>query len=851
MTQRIARAKHFASLLHRLIGQPLFRDRARTSVTVLAVALGVATVVAIDLAGEASAGSFRSSMETLQGSASYEIRQVGGIPEGLYGELARLPEPLRFSARVEGYGMVPGTGERVPVFGVDLLGDPMLRGWGGIDGADLSTLTGSRAVWVSPALEAEPGDRIDLIFNDHAETLDVQGVLQDTHFQGASLGRMVLADIALAQRLLDRTGRLDRIYVQAPEEGDPKRAESLRRHLPPSAELSEAGIQSRQNRKMLSAFRWNVRVLSYIALLVGAFLVYNAVAVSVVRRRPQIGIVRALGASQRMVRWGFLVEGGLLGICGAALGLPLGQLFAFAAVEAMGQTVEALYVSSAPGAVEIRPWTVALSVITGMGVALASAWRPAHEAAAVRPTEAMARARRDYLARGSSRKWAGIALGLAGLAVALCFVPAWERIPLAGYAAALALIAAAALVTPQAAASGLRLVERLFAMPFGVAGTLGARGLTASLARTAVIVAALCTATAMMVSVGVMVGSFRETVSLWMDRQLQADLYLRPEGPSAPDQSPTMSEEVALRVEQSPEVAAVDRFRVHAIEYGGLPARLGLGDVRVHGRRAGIRFLEGLRPETIWDRLTSGDSVIVSEPFSNKHDVHAGDTIALPLGPDGVRFQVEGVYYDYSGEQGYLIGDRSNLLRYLPDRRLSSLSVYLREGSDAEEARASIVRTLSGSNVQVTRNRDLRERALVVFDRTFAITYALEAIAVIVAILGMAGALIILVIDRRADLGVLRVLGASQSQVRRLVLAQAGMLGLISTATGCLLGGGLSLILIKVINKQSFGWTIQFHWPIAFLLAALAAIWAASFVAGVYPARMAAALNPVGVLHEE
>ena len=313
----VTRAQASARLLYRMIGQPLFRDHARTLATVLAVALGVATVVAIDLAGEASTGSFRSSMETLQGSASYEIHQVGGIPEDLFGKLSRLAVPLRFSARIEGFGVVEDSGERVPLFGADLLGDVMLSGWNDLGSTNLVDVANSRAVWVSAAFGATQGERIRLTINDRTQDFTVHGVLREARFHGASLGSMVLMDIALAQRVLDRGGLLDRIYVQVPAGLDERWSEILEPHLPPAAILSEAGIRSRQSRKMLSAFRWNVKVLSYIALLVGAFLVYNAVSVSVVRRRTQIGIVRALGASQPMVQWAFLAEGCLLGACWA------------------------------------------------------------------------------------------------------------------------------------------------------------------------------------------------------------------------------------------------------------------------------------------------------------------------------------------------------------------------------------------------------------------------------------------------------------------------------------------------------------------------------------------------------
>ena len=838
-------------LLYRLIGRPLLRDPARTGVTTLAVALGIAVIVAIDLAGEASAGSFRSSLETLQGRASYEIRQVGGVPEALFGELSRIPEPLRFSARIEGFALLAATRERVPVFGVDLLGEASLGDWHGFPAASLADLEGAPAIWVSEAVGADTGDTLELTVNDRAQTFAVKGVLGGSGSQDASLGSMVLMDLALAQRVFDRAGRLDRIYVYVPEGDAQDWAAVIEERLPSSVELVPAGVRSRQNRRMLGAFRWNLRILSYIALIVGAFLIYNTVAVSVVRRRPQIGIARAVGASRQAVRWAFLAEGCFFGVAGAALGLPLGRLLAAGAVESIGSTVQSLYVSSAPAEVALGPWTAVTAACAGIVVAIGSAWWPAREAALVPPTEAMAKARPEYEAAEKRGKLTVRAFACAGLSAGLCALPAWDRIPLAGYLAALGFVASAAMLVPAVSVASLRLLGRALSPLMGVAAQLGSRTLSAALGRTSVMVAALATATAMMVSVGIMVGSFRKTVDLWMANQLRADLYVRAEGESTPDAAPTIGGEVADRIESLPSVEDVDRFRSYPISFGGLPATLALGEVRVHGSRSGLRFLDGLKAEDVLDRLASGNSLIVSEPFSEKHRLDAGDTIELPLGEGRARFDVAGVYYDYSGEQGYLIGDRSVLLGYLPDPRLSSVAVYLHPAADPEAARDEIVRAVAGSKVQVVRNRQLRERAIAVFDRTFAITYALEAIAVAVAILGMAGALFTLVIDRRSELSVMRALGASRSQVQRIVWVQAGMLGLVSNLVGLLLGGALSLVLIKVINKQSFGWTIQFHWPVAFLVGALGIIYAASLAAGLYPARAAAAWDPSEGLHEE
>ncbi len=839
-----------ARLFVRLIVRPLLREPLRALLTTLAVALGVAVVTAIDLAGESSTGSFRSSLETLSGAAVYEISAVGGAPERALGDLARLPYPLRFAARMEDYALVGPQRERVPFFGVDIVGDPVAA----VEAAAFRENRGERltepGVFVGAALGYAEGDTVEMTINDRTHRLRVAGVLNRGRAQAGAQDRFAAMDIAHAQRLLDRLGRIDRIYVyDAPEGGEWERA--VRDALPAGAAFEPAGARSEGNRRMLRAFRLNLRVLSYIAMIVGAFLIYNTIAVSVVHRRTEIGVLRALGASRLTIRCAFLLEGALFGLAGSALGIPLGWALAAGAVEAMGATVSSLYVTSTPGAIRFSVESVLAAVFCGLGTALLASWLPAAEASAAAPSAAMGKARIEYEARRRSGAHFLYAVFCVAGGAALCLVPAWSRIPVAGYGAAILLIAGAALATPAAAERILRAAARGPAQLFGAEGFLAACGLAASLARTSALVAALATAAAMMVSIGIMVGSFRDTVILWMNHQLGADLYVRPAGRGGGGFSPTMNPEIADRIQALPEVSAVDRFRSYRITYNALPATLAFGQVDIHGRRAATRFLEGPAEEKIWDSLASGDSVIVSEPFSRKHDVHAEDRIALPLAGREVEFRVAGVYYDYSGEQGFIVGDRSIFLRYLPDPRPSNLAVYLYPGVDVQRARQAVMEATGEFSIFAATNRTLREQGIAVFDRTFAITYALEAVAIVVAVLGMAGGLLALVIDRRREIGVLRFVGASAKQIRSIVLVQAGLLGMLSNLMGLVLGVGLSLVLIYVINEQSFGWTIQFHWPVGLLLAGLTGIHLSAVLAGLYPARLAAAVDPSEAVHEE
>jgi putative ABC transport system permease protein len=838
----------YLRLFARLFLRPLRNEPVRMAQTIFAVALGVAVVVAIDLAGVAATGSFRSSVETLTGDADFEVTAVGGVPEQLVVRLAMLPYALRVRPRIEDYAVVADSGETLPLIGLDLVADAALTG-GGKQTAEWLQNGIQDGVWVSAELERKPGERINFIINDHLGSYSVRGLLRERSTLG---GGVVLMDIALAMRQLGRHGRLDRIVVKVPERPGLAQWEAiLRKALPPDVSLAPQGARTQENGKMLAAFRWNLRVLSYIALVVGAFLIYNTISVSVVRRRFDIGILRALGASRSGILAAFLAEAAFFGLAGSLAGLVLGRLMAVGAVRLIGATVESLYVSSTPAPISLTFGDALFAAAVGMTVAVLSALSPSREAARVPPVEAMARGRREYQTRVRKTRDLLLAFILGLGAAAASRLPSVDGMPLFGYLAALLLVGACALAIPALVAGIASLTSGVVRRTLGVEAMLAQRTLTASLRRTSVLVGALSTAIAMTVSVGIMVGSFRKTVSIWMDNELQADLYLRPAGPTAADRHPTVAPEIVARLQSLPGVAAVGWFRAYSISYQGLPATLGAGDSRIAARYSRREFLLGQSRDNIYRQLATGDSAVVSEPFALKHHVNAGDVLTLPLGGDSAAFRVAGVYYDYADERGTIIIDRATLLKYLPDPAPSNVAVYLEAGATVGKVRRAVDSACAGRQVVVLSNKELRGQALRIFDRTFAITYALEAVAVTVAVMGIAGALLALVIDRRRELGLLRFLGASTTQVRSLILFEAGLLGLLANLAGLALGVLLSLILIFVINKQSFGWTIQFHWPLEVLVVALTLVYAATVAAGLYPARIGMSLNPIDVIHEE
>jgi putative ABC transport system permease protein len=853
-------------LFFALVLGPLRSNALRALVTLVAVALGVAIGLAIDLANATAVASFQSSVNVVSNKVNLQVLGVGrGFDERAIVRVQDVPGVTYASPTIEDaltVGAKPGdpfSGEILRVLGVDLL-----RPLPGADAASEASPGGvapqTADPWVlvnahgafasaplAERLRWHAGDTVHALSGDRDVTLRVAGIIpRGTVGIDSSV---VFVDVATAQELFGKIGLLDRIDLVV----EPAQLASVERAvaavIPPGARAIRPKTRTDEIGRMLQSFRLNLSALAYVALLVGMYLIYNTVAISVVQRRAEVGTVRALGATRGAVFRTFIAEGALVGVLGSLLGLGVGALLARFSVAAVSRTVDTLYVGSHADAVAYDPALFVKAFVLGVLAAIAAAAFPALDAATTPPAITM-RAQGFERRRPRFAPRAALAgLGLLLLALACTRVPALDGVPVFGYAAGLLIIFGGSLCAPLAV-DALARAGTTFAARRPTLG-LAAANLAGAPLRTAVAVASLMIAIGMMVSVAVLVASFRTTIVAWADETLRADLFVRPLGLADASADARFSHGVAERIAAVPGVAAVDTFRALELPFGGRLTNLGVTDLATVATRQHLRVLGGGDPAALARALVGTTNVLVSEPFATKFGVGRGDRVELPTPSGTTPFTVAGVYNDYSSDAGIVLLDVRTYRRLFHDDSVNSVAVYAAASADVPRLRSAVVRALAPLRIDVQTNRELRDLVVQVFDRTFAITYALDVIAVTIAVLGVVSTLFALVLERRAEFGILRYLGVTSGGVRRVVLTEAAGIGLLGGFLGVGVGMLLALLLIFVINRQAFGWLIELHVPWLFLGETVVLVVVAAVLAGVYPAGVAARIRTAEVVRTE
>ncbi len=848
--------KYFVDLFRALILRPLWRDPFRTGLTTLGVAIGVSVFLSIQLANHQTLLSFSQSLDLVLGKSDAVITAEGmPFDETHLKKLLPLRKWIKAYPVIEGYGVEESTGEVVEILGIDLLQDSGIRDFSMQTTANdlmglLPLILDPKSIILPgkfiPGTQFQPGQSIYFNVHGRKRELHVNAVLENKGIARALNGNFALMDIAGAQLLFDKIGKLDRIDIEFKSGAKFEEMQKIIREvLPEFLRIDRPERKNRQVEKMLRAFQYNLSALSFVALLVGLYLIYNMISLSVVRRRMEIGALRAMGATPLLIATIFILEAGIIGTVGSALGIGLGYGLAQFSLEAVNVTVNNLYLPTQATEIDFHWNQMGPYFLLGVGLSLGSALIPAREAALTPPTIVMRRGSYDLkVFRGNKKLTRSglIVLLLAGLSSML---PAIAGFPFFGFLSVSLLILGLSLFAPSALLATRDLTRSLCTRWFGGEGLLACRNLAQNVGRNAICVSSLAIAFMMVISMGIMVHSFRQTVEVWIGQTLKADLFVRAQPGKNIDYHYTLPVGQVEALRDTPGVKAVDLFRAINISYEDDPAILGSGDFNALSRYGLLIIKEGPPTQKLASLTVNKNRAIVSEAFSIKHDIQTGDIIPLQT-PNGLlNLEVVAIYYDYSQERGYVIIDRTTFLKYFGDPNVNSFVVYLDNPAELTKVRAEIMRSIGTDHrILVRSNAELKSEVLNIFDKTFAITYSLEIIGAGVAMLGLFNTLISLIIERRREIGVLRFLGALKNQVKKMVMIEAGLLGLIGSVMGLVAGGIVSFLLIFVINKQSFGWTIQVFFPYGFLVGATLVFWLIAGLAGLYPARIAANLEP-------
>jgi putative ABC transport system permease protein len=847
-------------LLKKITFPHLHLNKMRTSLSLIGIVLGVSVFVAVQIAIHTSIESFNATVDHVSGKANLQITSFGrGFSEEVYlkvkkirGVTAATPV-IQFISKID-----EPIGEPLYVLGIDIFSDQQFRNYQFYDPTeeDLQFLKDPKAIAITEKLASrhglKKGDVLPLIFGSKKVILTITHLLKMEGPAKSLEGNFGLMDIASAQEALEKVGLIDRIDLIIEKSSGPDGVEKdLKKVMPPGTEIRRPDTRSGQIEKMVSAFHLNLTALSLISLVVGMFLIYNSVSISVIQRRREIGMLRALGATRSQILGLFLCEAGLIGGFGSLIGLGVGIGLAKVMLFSVSRTITALYITVKTEHLVISPFILAGGLGIGLSASILSAMGPAREASRIVPQEALSLGTLETKVKIRLTHLSLIGAVLLLLSLLFAFQKPIQQKPIFGFLAALLIIVGIAFMIPSIILSLNRLLAPFIHRLFGVEGKLAGRYIQDSVARTVITIAALMTALSMLISISIMILSFRKTVDLWVEQSINGDAFIFPGSYSLTGYSALLPLEVSRELPSIPGVKAVDSFRALEVEYRGQPALIAAVNGQVFLQMKTIRFTKG-NSRQILQSFASGESILVTESFSLRHQVNPGDRIRLNTPAGEQNFLVSGVFYDYSTDWGMILVERELFQSLWGDETLHSAGIYLEEGVSLEAFKNVFREKYSKSyQVFVISHRELRNEILKVFDQTFAITYSLEFIAIFVAFLGIINSLNALIMERQRDIGILRAVGGFQKQVQKTVLIEAGMIGFFSHILGLIAGFLLSLLLIHVINKQSFGWTIQFSVPLWSLIQFWLMVMMTSILAGFIPARRASKMNAVDTLRME
>jgi putative ABC transport system permease protein len=794
-------------------------NRLRLALTIACIALGVALATGVHTIHTSALAEIARAASALTGKADLEIRGPrNGFDDAVFANVAMHPSVQAASPIVEVEAALVGGDDVLRIIGIDPLRAVQLQPAFLAPGRTVAVgeaagLLDARNAWLTPAaaarLKLAHGDTFRTMGGDTEVEWSVAGILDDL----ADAGDIAIVDIAAAQWRLGRLGRLSRIEVRL-ERGTEEAAfaRAMANILPAGVVVAPARSIGARAEALTRAYRVNLDALALIALATGAFLVFSTLALQAARRRQEFALLRAIGVTRRGL-WAVLAfEGALVGIAGAIAGSVVGVVASRLLLERFGSDLGAGFFAGRSLFFAIDP--LALAAIGGLGVAtaVAGALWVGSAVARIPVAEALRDRSLDLPLAHSRAAWLAFALAVG--AIPLLFAPPVAALPLGGYAAITLWLAAAVIAVDPLCRWVLRLMPP-GSRPVAQLASAQVRHLPGHLSAS---VAGIVMSTSLCVAMAIMVFSFRVSLDDWLRGVVGADVYVRA---GANGDTGFFTPEDEARIAALPQMERLESLRYDrlALDATGPP-------VSVVARPIDERILRGFRATNTATASTAGETrVWISEAARDLQGWREGERIRLPLEGKAFEVRVAGIIRDYARTWGAVLIDIRDYRRLTGDTRVNDFAIHLARGADAAAATAAIRAAFpQARGLRIEDAAEIHRRSLEIFDRSFAVTYALEAIAIAIGLAGVTSSFAALAWSRRREFGVLRFLGLRRGEILRILALEGAMTGALGAAIGLVTGIAISLVLVQVVNRQSFHWTLEIHWPVAGIAALLAAV---------------------------
>ncbi len=838
----------------------LIRHRIQTFLMIVGITIGVAVAVAIDLANASSAKALELSTVALAGKTTHQVyAPPEGLKEEVLSNLIKSGLDLKAAPVVTDIVTSKQLGDLpLQLIGIDPFYDSEFRGYinqqnnfFNFNAHQLFTQPG--AVIISSVLadqyQLNPGDKIEIDYAGIKKGSFIAGVITSTDsYQTRTLQGVIFADISTAQEILNSEGKIDRIDLIIPED-QPETFKNISAFLPKSAILKTVEARTTGLNQLTDAFQTNLSALSFLAMLVGMFLIYNTMTFSIVQRRSLFGIYRCLGVTRREVFSMVLFEAAFVGLIGGVLGVLLGIVLSRFTINLVSQTVNDLYFTTTIKAATIPAASLAKGFLLGLVTTILTTIPPALEAASVPPREAMSRFSVEHKTR--KRIWWTAVAGFCsfGLAYLAYLVPIKSLV--VGFGVIGLVTIGFAMITALAMVGFLTIIQPITKRINRLTGRLAPRNLINSLSRTSVAVSALMVAVAVSIGVGLMIGSFRSTVDKWLRTSLQGDIYIT--APTFISNQPTLpiNSAVLPALKSYPEITSFYLLKINYIESSNGEIQVAATD---NDQLPYERLYKSVSlPESeIWPAMENG-SVLITESLAYTLAIpENGGRIDLATNKGMVTFPVIGIYYDYASSAGTIQMPLDVYQRYWGDYSISAVGIHLNPGVNADSFAQKLNEELpTDQSLLIRPNQELRQDVMVVFDRTFAITRALQILAMIVAFIGILSALGLLQFERQREMGIIRALGLTNREVWSLAMFETLLMGMISGLMAIPAGYTLALILVDIINQRSFGWAMKLYASPGVFIQAVGVAIIAALLAGVFPAWRMSRMQAVEAIRYE